>query len=415
MIIKKHYKDHLEALHRLSQVIRTVESQEAVFQLVLEEVAAVLKVDRASIMRFDPAAGVLRVVAAKGIDPAIWKEIAVPVGEGISGKVFAEKSPLLVKDVRRQSHEESKSDYKTYSFMAAPIRTVPMQIGETPIGVINVTDKTDQSSFSEKDLQLLTIIADQVAAYLHLQDVGRSHRQLEMARLVQERLLPKKVPVVPGLEVAATLIPAERVGADYYDFLNGKGSVGFAIADVSGHDVGGALLAQELRTCFRLKAEEGLTPGPLMQAINGALYEDLISSEQFASMVFARYHSDTNVFSYTSAGHNPLLLYRHAKKSEEWLVTGDSLLGIDPRSEYHEKRETLSKGDIVVFYTDGLTEGEGKQGRRYGQERLGSLVASHADKGARVLIDLILKDWKEFRNNQPAKDDVTLLVIKALS
>ena len=411
MIIKKVYRDHFEALHRLAMAIRNVHAPEELFPLVLEEIAAVLKVERASIMRFDPEAGVLRMVAAKGISPKEWDSIVIPVGEGVSGRVFAEKTPLLVKDVARSLKQNPKSDYKTKSFMATPIRMFPMQVKERPIGVINVTDKTDRGSFSEKDLQLLTMIADQLGAYLHLQDVGKAHHQLEMARVIQERLLPRQMPKTQGLEVAAKLIPAERVGADYYDFMNGTSSLDLLIADVSGHDVGGALLAQELRTCFRLKGMEGMIPSEFLSFLNQSLFDDFLSSEQFASMVYARFDAEKKSLSYTNAGHNPPLWVRPKKRGVEWLFTEDPLVGIERNVDYHEKTIFLEKGDVVLFYTDGLTESEGSKGY-YGQNRLQSVVQEHGSASAEGILGAVLEDWKKFRGKKPPKDDVTLLVLK---
>lgn len=414
-------KEPLEVLHRLSRAIARAAKLDEIYQLILEEAATAVGVERASIMKYDPVRSVLCVVAARGIDPDVWHAIEVPVGVGVSGKVFQMGEPLLIKDLRLDSRGQGGGQYKTHSFMTAPVTSFPMQIGKFPLGVINMTDKKDGTSFTEQDLKLLTTIADQVAAYLHVSDLleqlkiaEKAKQQLEIARMIQEKLLPRKAPKIAGADLAGRLISAERVGADYYDFLPGpkNKTVGLAVADVSGHDVGGALLASAFRTCLKAESQEKHSPDSLVEAINATLFEDLFQAEQFISMVYAVYQPATRVLRYSNAGHNPPLLWHAKAKESEWLFTGDSLLGIEPIYRYHEKKKKLQKGDTVVLYTDGLTEAEGSGGKRFGTAGLEECLHRAAHGSAQEILEILFSSWKKFTAGIPPKDDVTVVVLK---
>ena len=418
----------LEVLHRLSRAIARAAKLDEIYQLILEEAAAAVGVERASIMKYDRKHEALRVVAARGLEKELWNAVEVPIGEGISGRVFQTKEPLLIKDLRVGRPDKSPGQYKTHSLMTAPVTCFPMQMGEAPLGVINMTDKKDGSSFTEQDLKLLTTIADQVAAYLHmsdlleqLQDAEKAKRQLEIARMIQEKLLPKRAPRMKGIDLAGRLMAAERVGADYYDYLAGpkSKSVGVAVADVSGHDVGGALLASAFRTCLKAESLEKHSPATLVEAINQTLFDDLFSAEQFISMVYLSYQPSSHTLHYSNAGHNPPLLWHARKKEAEWLFTGDCLLGIEPIYHYHEKKRKLEKGDVVVVYTDGLTEARGSQTRGKNNKCFGTVLLeetmhANAGKSAQEILDQIFSRWQEFVEGEPPQDDVTVVVMKSV-
>ena len=407
-------KAPLEILHRLSQAISKAPKLEEIYSIILEEIAEAMDVERASIMRYDTKAHILRVVAAKGIEPEIWKHLEIHVGEGVSGRVWQEGKPLLIKGTKGSDR------YKTHSFMVAPVTCFPMKVGATPVGIINLTDKISGEPFTESDLKLLTTLSDQVAAYLHLCDLldqlksaQQARMQLEVAREIQQRLLPQVPPKIKGVDLAGRLITAERVGADYYDFLlHGKNGLSLCIADVSGNRVGGALLASAFRSFLRAEIQTVRRPANIVAALNKIIFPDLIQSEQFISLFYAQYQPKTKTLSFTNAGHNPGLLWQAKKRNPEWLFTQDSLLGIEPDFPYHQKQCKLASGDKVVLYTDGLTEALNDKNERYGSHRLLNAVEKGEGESAQEILDSLLKDFEKFMGGKPAQDDVSLIVMK---
>lgn len=401
-------------MHQLSRMISQAAKLEEVYEIILQEIAQTMEVERASIMRYDTKNHVLRVVAAIGIEPEIWRRVEIQVGEGVSGRVWQERKPLLIKEMKGNDR------YKTHSFMVAPVTCFPMKVGEVPVGIINLTDKKSGSPFTEEDLKLLTTISDQVAAYMHLYDLvdqlkeaQAAKTQLEIAREIQQRLLPRVPPKLKNIDLAGCLIPAERVGADYYDFLVHHDSLlSLCIADVSGHSVGGALLASAFRSCLRAEIQIVREPIHIVSAINKMIFSDLLQAEQFISMFYAQYNSQNKTLLFTNAGHNPPLLLKEKTKAPEWLLTQDSLLGIEPNLEFHQKECKLDSGDLVVLYTDGLIEAQNEKGERYGSRRFVESIRQKDPAGAEETLNHLLKDFKNFMKGKPAQDDVSLVVMK---
>lgn len=407
-------KEPLEIIHLLSRAISQAAKLEEVYDIMLDELVNTFGVERASIMHFQPKSETLKIVAARGMDPEIWKNVSIPMGEGASGAAFSKAKPILIKK------KQGNPKYKTHSYMIAPVLSFPMKVGKTPIGVINVTDKKSGEPFTQSDLKLLTILSDQVAAYMHLCDLlervksgERAKMQLEMAHTIQQKLLPATPPNIKGVDVTGSLLPAQKVGADYYDFfsIDGK-NLELCIADVSGHDVSSALLAFALRSCIHSEALHFETPEELVTAMNRLLFNDLLQAEQFISLVYAKFHPQTKTLLYTNAGHNPPLLWKSREKKAEWLTTKDPLLGIQRKETYHQKSCRLSKGDVVVFYTDGLTEAKIKGGKSFGTEGLLKTVQTLVGKKAKEIQNGILETWKSFTKNPIPHDDITLLVLK---
>lgn len=409
-------KQPLAILHHLSRKIAQAGGLEEIYKIILEEVVTLMDVERASIMRYDSKAQVLRIVAAKGIEPEVWKNVEISVGEGVSGKVWQEGKPLLIKEMRPNPR------YKSHSFMVAPVTTFPMKVGMTPIGLINLTDKKSGKPFTESDLQLLMTLSDHVASYMHIYDLvdqlkraEQAKLELEVAREIQQRLLPKQLPQLKGLEVEGCLIPATRVGADYYDFFPTAGEgLGISIADVSGHSVGGALLAFATRSCLRAQINGKKNPAEILQKVNQVLYADLFRSEQFVSLFYANYDPKDRTLVYSNAGHHPPLLWSAQNQKPIWLLTQNSLLGIEPDQPYQEKQCQLAPGDLLVLYTDGLTEAVGVEAKRFGSDTLSKTIAQCSEQKASAILDHLMQTWRRFVGKEPVKDDVTVVVLKVL-
>lgn len=412
----------IDAVFSLSQAISRAAAPEQVYDLILDEVVRQFDVEKASIMHYEPERGELRIVAARGMEPEIMDRVVVRVGEGISGRVFQSAEPLLVKDIQAKQAGPGHDRYRSQSLMSAPVTCFPMKVGEESLGVINVTDRRDGRPFTDEDLRLLTILSNQAAAYLHITKLleerranERLHEQLEIARQIQYRLLPPGPPRIEGLDVAGRLITAERVGGDYYDFFcTDPKHPAFVVADVSGHSIGAALIMAAFRSAMRAQRDADYPPSTLVQRVNAVLYEDLFQSEQFISMAYLRYRRPRQLIEYTAAGHPPPIVWRAATKRFEEEGTGDPLLGIEPRCVFHEKRMVVSKGDVVLLYTDGVTEAQRRDGERFGRERLLTCLEDAVVGSARQIVDVLVETVQAFLDPDEPRDDITALVLKVV-
>lgn len=414
----------LDAIHALSTAIAGAADPAQVYEVILDQVVKTLGVEKASIMTFDPERGVLRIAAARGMDPEIMGRAVVRVGEGISGRVFQSNEPLLVKDIRAQGIGTGRERYQSASLMSAPVTCFPMKMGTEALGVINVTDRTDGRPFDEGDLRLLTTFTNQAAAYLHIVKLSqaqaeseRLRQQLEIARQIQYKLLPADPPRIEGLDVAGRLITAERVGGDYYDiFLTEAKKPSFVVADVSGHSIGAALIMAAFRSAIRAQRDADYTPSILSQRINSILYDDLFQSEQFISMTYLQYLKSRQTVQYTAAGHPPPLIWRSADGRFEEEGTGDPLLGIEQRGVFHERQMVVSRGDVVIMYTDGIIEAArgGSGGERFGHDRMVECMRDAVVGSAQQIVDVLVETVQAFTDPDPLRDDITALVLKVL-
>ncbi len=412
-------REPIDVVYSLSSAIAQATELKQVYELILDEVVNLFGVEKASIMIYDPAADGLRVVAARGLPDDIKESALIRVGEGISGSVFKKNEPLLVEDIRAAGIN-GKDRYKTFSLMSAPVTCFPMKSGVKTLGVINVTDKADGSPFTQEDLKLLMTLTNQVATYLRVielsSEVAKSEnlrQQLEIARQIQYRLLPLSPPKLEGVEVAGRVITADRVGGDYYDFfISRTGRPSFVIADVSGHSIGAALIMAAFRSAIRAQMDSEYTTSILVQRVNQVLFEDLFHAEQFISMSILKYMKSRQLIQFTNAGHPPPIIWRHGMRQFEELSTDDPLLGIEPMSIYHEKQIVVSKGDVIVLYTDGVTEAMNQNGIRFGKGRLIEVLSTLMDKRPSQIVDGIVESSFSFAKQRPLHDDITAVVLK---
>ena len=414
--------DPLEAVHRLSCAIAQAVDLHDVYQIILNEVVEIMGVEKASIMVYDEARKGLRIAAARGMDPEVIKKVFVPAGEGISGRVFATETPVVVRDMKHAQLPSGQGQYKTSSLISAPVTSFEMNMGGRPLGVINVTDRRDGTPFTEGDLKLLTTASNQLASYMHIlrltDEVRAAERlmgELEVARAIQQRLLPVKPLALDGLDVYGRVVAAEKVGGDCYDyFFTHTRKPTFIVADVSGHNVPAAMLMASLRSVIRAQRDTDYAPAMLVQKVNTMLFDDLSSTEQFISMVYLQYLPARKLIRYTNAGHPPPLVWRASLNAFEELMTDDPLVGIDAFSLYHEKQMVVSSGDVMLLYTDGVTEAANAAGERMGTGVLKEVLREVAHLSAREIVDAVIGAATEFAGAPVLKDDVTVLVLKVV-
>jgi sigma-B regulation protein RsbU (phosphoserine phosphatase) len=412
----------MDVVSALSEAIARAATPGQIYDMILDVVVRFLGVEKASIMTYDESISALRIVAARGMDPKIVKKAVVRVGEGISGKVFASHEPILIKDIKAEGLGSGRERYKTTSLISAPVTCFPLKMGEEALGVINVTDRSDKSPFTEDDLRLLTTLSNQAAAYLHISKLMeereaslRLRQQLEIARQIQYRLVPENSPSIEGLDVSGRLITAEKVGGDYYDcFMTDHKKPAFVVADVSGHSIGAALIMAAFRSAIRAQREAAFTPSQMVEKINSIIYEDLYQAEQFISLSYLQYVRSRQIISYTTAGHPPPVIWRNASRVFEEIGTDDPLVGIEPRTVFHEKQMVVSKGDVILMYTDGITEARNRDGEMFGRIRLLECLTDAVVGNSRQIVDVVVETVQAFIDPLTPRDDITALVIKII-
>ncbi len=242
----------------------------------------------------------------------------------------------------------------------------------------------------------------------------RSKAELRIASDIQRSFLPEHIPPIAGFDIAATSIPAMEVGGDFYDFIPGDGSLGMVIADVSGKSIPAALFMALSRTIVRANATHHEKGTDVLADAN-----DMISADSRSGMFVTLFYGvldDQNCsLVYANAGHPPpILLHAGSDEFIDLEVTGIAL-GAMGGLEYDERRVDLSPGDVLVLYTDGVTEAINSNVEQYGSKRLCSVIRRSHGLSAQVILDKILEDITSFSGDQAQFDDITMVVVKVKS
>ena len=321
--------------------------------------------------------------------------------------------PIICHDVRNDPIYINARE-KTRSEMVAPIIS-----NDEVIGVFDL-ESDELNAYSEDDLQVLGMLASQVAiiiekVMLHdqLLEKHRLEGQLEVARQVQLELLPPSDPQLEGYDISAYNFPTEEVSGDYYDWVRiYDDQIGLVIADVSGKGVPAALLMAFLRASLRAATHIGYAPHISLAKVNYLLWES-IERNQFVTAFYGILDATNHSLSYANAGHNPALLL-DTNGDIRFLDRGGLPLGMFRETRYHEYYLSLEPGEILVLYTDGVTEAMNPKGEEFGRDRLARAVKSAAHLTARELIAAVHEEVNNWTDGVGAGDDATFFVIKAL-
>ncbi|MFN1834733.1 PP2C family protein-serine/threonine phosphatase [Balneola sp. MJW-20] len=244
----------------------------------------------------------------------------------------------------------------------------------------------------------------------------RVRQELAIARVVQETFLPSKVERLKGLDIAGICKPAQDTGGDYYDLISlGSNRTALAIGDVSGKGIKAAFYMTFTKGVLHSLSAIILSPLELLNQLN-RLFKENATRGTFISMIYGLLEADRRVFTFARAGHNPILVV-HEDGSSEWLNSKGLGIGVASSDDFirhtEEVEYKIKEGDVIVLYTDGVTEMMDPGGRFYGEERLRQLVNAIKEDSAEQILKKITGDVREFKGTAKQHDDMTLLIIKA--
>jgi serine phosphatase RsbU (regulator of sigma subunit) len=236
--------------------------------------------------------------------------------------------------------------------------------------------------------------------------------QLSIAATIQRRLLPRQAPAIPGFEFAWRSQAAQSIGGDYLDLVKTQGGeVCALIADASGHGIDSALLMSSFRANYRAGAPAA-SPDRLLTALNNEVHDEVGTTGMFITAATLRIAPGTRRMTIASAGHNPVLLFRATDGSIEHIDSHGPPLGFLAGIDYGCEERVLGHGDVLLLYTDGITEAVGRRGDMFGMERLERSLRQHAGGSSREIVDGILADLTSFSGQSHQEDDVSLSVVK---
>ena len=247
---------------------------------------------------------------------------------------------------------------------------------------------------------------------LRLKDL-KLQRELAIARETQKRLMPRSLPQVKGVRVAAAYLPGEDMGGDLYDVFDmGNGCLGILIADISGYGLPAALVSIVVKTAFTAQSPNRYSAKTIMELVNREVYANTLEA-QFATAFFAVLDCELLRMKYVNASHClPLLC---SADGVEELDTDGRFVGMFEEPNYEEKQIALHQGDRLLFYSDGLTEARNGEGRLYGEERVCRILCEKGEGDIQAVIEKAVADWRSHLDGGPAEDDLTLIGVEIVA
>jgi serine phosphatase RsbU (regulator of sigma subunit)/anti-sigma regulatory factor (Ser/Thr protein kinase) len=395
---------------RLEDVRRVTESALAYLDLddllkeLLDRVTDMLGVDTAAVLLVEEGGRTLAARAAKGLEEEVERGFRLPVGRGFAGRVAFTREPVVIEDL-----DSSPVQPVNPLFREKGVRSllgVPLVVEGEVIGVLHVGSLT-QREFQESDIELLQLVANRVALSI---ERSRLMVQGQIAATLQRSLLPRQLPQVPGLRMAARYLPAadeSAVGGDWYDAIELDGQIiGLAIGDVAGHGMAAATSMGQLRSAVRAYALDTAEPGEVLTKL--AEFADSMHS-RMATMIYATLNLNTWEVRFARAGHPYPLLLRCDGSGEFLSDAGGPPLGTVGGQTYDEQSLTLSAGETLLLYTDGLIERRGQQ-LAEGEEALVQ-VASRAPDEPELKCQAITT---QLTRDIAIADDIAVLVVQTV-
>jgi len=362
--------------------------------------------------------GVLMTLEGDNLEVRVHRGEGFKISSTVRDRVLKEKASLLVRDAQMdQALREQMSivEQKVRSMIA-----VPLQTNDRVIGLIYVDSPHSIREFSREDLNLLTVMANVAAIrieHARLNEIEEAERamakEMQQAALIQQGLLPSKPPTVAGLDIFGKTTACHTVGGDYFDYLEfPDGRIAVLVGDVAGKGMPASLLMSSLQARVQVLFED---PDELARKI-GRLNKTLSSNipdNRFITFFMTVINPSTGELVYTNAGHNPPLLVRASGGCDK-LAGGGVILGILPMATYKEMSGQMQPGDVLVLFSDGVTEAPNPADEDYGDERLGQLVASMRDRPAQEIVEAVEKAVADFTQGAPAADDITVVVARRI-
>ena len=405
--------DYRRAANELAEVMGTRLGMVDLARGIVEKLSELMKLKRAGIVFFRDE-HTCCCTETQGFDGTSWKRFClltdkrlVEAIQKFKGEFSVDYLPVDIKENFRQQEFQY---------------VIPIRSKEKLIGAVFVGEKLSESTFKQEDLQLLSSTGKQASVaienaflYEELAERERIKHELDIARRIQEGLLPKKIPAVKGLDMSGISIPAMSVGGDYFDYIQlGAKKVLVAVADVSGKGMSAALYMSKIQGMVQLAAHMYKTPKEMLVHINRRIFEGM-ERKAFITMILAVFDLQKKEVRICRAGHNKALI--GVNGTLQFLDAHGIGLGLERgkifEEELQEIRKPLTKDGIFVFYTDGLTEAMDERNNQFGEETVHKVVQSGRTLTAADLQKSILTSVQKFRAGAEPHDDLTLVVVKS--
>ncbi len=404
----------LQTVLAVSRDLAATTELQPLLSKVEQAARSVLNCERATVFLYDADRGELYSRMATGVD-----EIRFSASRGIAGEVVRTgrviNVPHAYTDSRFNPEIDRKTGFRTRNLLSFPL----IGFDNSTIGVLQVLNKT-AGEFDPWDADLVRTFGAQVGVAVQRQmlleqyaEKQRIQRDLNLARDIQQGLLPTEPPDIDGFDIAGWNTPADETGGDCFSYLAlDRGRLAVFLADATGHGIGPALVIAECRALFQAIVSVTDDLATLVTRVNNLLVADL-PGDRFVTAFFGLLSPGNGTLSYLSAGQGPLFKYTAATRHVDELPAGGPPLGILRGAPYAPPdRWTMQPGDMMVLVTDGFFEWADRAERQFGTERLATVIVEHHHRPAAEIIQRLHKAVLRFADGTPQADDLTAMVIR---
>jgi sigma-B regulation protein RsbU (phosphoserine phosphatase) len=407
--------EELTILNDISRAISSAWSLDDIMELIVRKCIKHFEAEQGSVILLDAAQEEKDFRTMIRRADRSEKVLPYRLGMQLRGWMLKYQKPLLINDLKGDSR------FKVVLEKDQPIRSVlsvPLLFKGRMVGLLNVFNKKTRGGFTEADKRLLAIIGTESAQviesarlYEEAQALSLMQKEMKVAYEIQMGLLPQTAPEIEGYDIWGKSIPAKDIGGDYYDFVRmDDGRLGICLGDVSGKGMPAALLMANVYATLRGQILQGLGPRECLERANKHLLAGM-DAGRFVTLFHATLDGKTDQVCYCNAGHNHPFLFKEGKEAVRLTVSGVAL-GCMESPSYTEGCVEMAPGDIMLLYSDGITEAVNKDVEMFGEQRLADVVTANRGDGAEQLVEKIIAAVRQYSGETSQMDDMTAVVMK---
>ncbi|QEN03954.1 HAMP domain-containing protein [Thiospirochaeta perfilievii] len=428
-----------EIMNEISEIISKDVNIDALLIKITELAKQSSKADAATILLVDKFSDILRVEHLEGFFPPPYsvsisvkskrslieekfKSTPIPFHSSYLTKESVLKGePLFVKDSEEESDKlPFNSNPQDILFIKSSM-TIPLVVSNKLLGVISLAKTNREETFSDLDfsnmvsfVEYVSLTIDNLYKYMELLEKSEMKREMNIASEIQTQLLPKKIPVLPNVDISAFSDSARGISGDYYDIYKiSKDKSVATVCDVAGKGIAAALVLVIIRTILQLASNSKSTAKDLLTFLNKSI-SDRVKTDYFATLSVLVYDNSNNSITLSIAGDTPVLIYRSKEQVVERITHSDVPVGIDNTTIYSNKSISLNEDDVLYMFSDGLLEVRNDFNDVFSINELESFILEHSNNRTET-ITVLLKDYlNEFRGAQNRIDDETVIVFKKI-
>lgn len=399
-------------LLEIGQTIASHKSLRDILNKIIDAVAEIVPFDAAGIFIVNEYQEDIPLGICRGYEANVLDKVHNKIDDGVVGWCLKTGRGEILDDVTKDDR------YLNVRAATQSEMVVPIQIGDRLIGAFNL-ESDHLRHFTGHHYQLLKSFASQAALVIEnarlffaQQKSKKIDQDMALASSIQQSLLPKSIPEIPGYDISCQHTNLEAIGGDLYDvFRLPNGKIGMAIGDATGKGIPAAILMATIFATYRGGVRRDMTPNALMETMNN-IFAEMTTADHFVTFFYGLLDPVTHQLEYTNAGHNPPILLRTDGTIHK-LKQGGTVLGFFPNLQYDTGTVSLAKGDILILYTDGVTEAH-YQDEEYGEQRLINHVKLSAELPVHKLSHSIFDQVRHFTASEKFEDDITMLIIKRM-